>query len=412
MKSFDRTAAAIVFVTILLCALCNLLLLNADSGGRQYRVEANRAADEIEKNGIESVDLSEYDSLTAIITFSDTDEGSFFETESDYVIKEINGSLYRIEYTDLRNMVCGGDLLILNAFFGAVLLIILSILLFIRQKILRPFYRLKEAPFELAKGNLTAPLKENKNRFFGRFVWGVDLLREKLEQSKRNELELQKEKKTLLLSLSHDIKTPLSAIKLYSKALSKGLYPDKTKQIEIAESINKKADEIESFVSEIVKASNEDFLYLEVAAGEFYLSEVISMIVNCCEEKLTLAGVGLTVGSYPNCMLKGDLNRLIEAVQNVIENAVKYGDGHSVSVGFSEEEDCILITVKNGGCTLSYAELPHIFDSFWRGSNVGGQAGSGLGLYICRQLMHKMGGDIFAEIKGEVMAVTLVLHKS
>ena len=88
------------------------------------------------------------------------------------------------------------------------------------------------------------PLKESKNRFFGKFLWGLDMLREKLEESKQAQYELMREKKTLLLSLSHDIKTPLSAIKLYSKALSNGIYKEYEKQQEVYESINAKADEI------------------------------------------------------------------------------------------------------------------------------------------------------------------------
>ena len=83
----------------------------------------------------------------------------------------------------------------------------------------------------------------------------------------------------LLLSLSHDIKTPLSAIKLYSKALSKGLYDSREKQNEIAENINLKADEIESYVSQIITASREDFLSLEVTVDEFYLSELITSTI-------------------------------------------------------------------------------------------------------------------------------------
>ena len=57
------------------------------------------------------------------------------------------------------------------------------------------------------------------------------------------------------------------------------------------------------------------------------------------------------------------------------------------------------------------AELSHIFDSFWRGSNVGNQSGNGLGLYICRRLMNEMSGDIFAQIRNDTMCVTVVCHK-
>ena len=73
-------------------------------------------------------------------------------------------------------------------------------------------------------GNLSVPVKAEKSKFFGRFLWGMDMLREKLESDKIRELELEKEKKTLVLSLSHDIRTPLSAIDLYTKALATNLY--------------------------------------------------------------------------------------------------------------------------------------------------------------------------------------------
>lgn len=159
-------------------------------------------------------------------------------------------------------------------------------MLFARQKILKPFDKLKDVPYELSKGNLTIPIKENKSRFFGKFVWGVNLLRENMEQQKKKELDLQKEKKTLLLSISHDIKTPLSAIKLYAKALSKGLYKDTAKQLEIFDSINAKADEIEDFVSEIIKASSEDFLNFEVNIGEFYFSQAMRKITRLLFRKI------------------------------------------------------------------------------------------------------------------------------
>lgn len=94
-------------------------------------------------------------------------------------------------------------------------------------------------------------------------------MRENMEQQKNRELDLQREKKTLLLSLSHDIKTPISAIKLYSKALSKGLYSDKAKQLEIVENIGVKADEIQSYVSQIISASREDFITFDVKTMNF-----------------------------------------------------------------------------------------------------------------------------------------------
>lgn len=285
-------------------------------------------------------------------------------------------------------------------------------MIYIYQKILKPFEVLKEVPYELSKGNLTVPVKESKNRFFNRFVWGIDMLRENMEQQKERELHLQRDKKTLVLSVSHDIKTPLSAIKLYAKALSRGIYQDGAKQAEVAGCINEKADEIESFVSQIIRASNADFCHMEVSCGEFYLSELVRKVTVYYKEKLELIRTDFFVGKYSDCILIGDPDRSVEVLQNIMENAVKYGDGNRIEIVFSEEEDCLLVTVKNSGCTLPETELPHIFDSFWRGSNAGSNKGSGLGLFICRQLMHKMNGEVYAEIREKFMCITVVFEKA
>ena len=94
-----------------------------------------------------------------------------------------------------------------------------------------------------------------------------------------------------------------------------------------------------------------------------------------------------------------------------LENAIKYGDGKRISIDFSEEEDCRLLTVRNSGCSLKQEELINLFDSFYRGSNVGSAEGSGLGLYISRQLMRKMDGEVFVEIKEDDSARPLLREK-
>lgn len=407
MKAFNRIFLAVIAVIIAVFAAANVILLGDSlDSGRPYLVEVSRLVSEIENGNI--ADVSECEFVTAVTEYSE----NFYNSDSDYVIREINGELYRFDYTTDSSTDKSEKIFAVNVFLGVMSAAIIAVMLYVRFKILAPFEKLTNIPYELSKGNLTAPVKESKNKFFGRFVWGVDMLRENMEQQKDRELNLQREKKMLLLSLSHDIKTPLSAIKLYSKALSRGLYTDKEKQLEIAENINAKADEIEGYVSEIITASREDFLSLDVNMGEFYLSGLVTNINAYYTEKLSLIKTDFTVGEYSNCLISGDLDRSVEVVQNIIENAIKYGDGKEISIDFSEEDGCILVTVKNSGCTLPDTDLPHIFDSFWRGTNAESQKGSGLGLYICRQLMHKMNGEVFAQIKDGNMCVTAVFGKA
>ena len=410
MKAFNKIFAFVFVAIVLVFVAANAIMLtSSDESGRPYRVEISRLVAEIEKDSLEITDLANCKYVTGVLRFGDTD--NFYNAESDYVIREINGELYRFDYR-AKSEEDKRAILTVNVILGIMAVVIIGVMAYIRVKILKPFEQLTDVPYELSKGNLTAPVKETKNRFFGRFIWGVDMLRENMEQQKERELALQRDKKMLLLSLSHDIKTPLSAIKLYSKALSKGLYDSKEKQLEIAESINSKADEIESYVTQIITASREDFLSLEVNNSEFYLSELTNKIRVYYTEKLSLAKTDFTVDGCTDCLISGDIDRSVEVVQNIMENAIKYGDGKSIGISFSEEDGCTLITVRNSGCTLDDTDLPHIFDSFWRGENAEKQKGSGLGLYICRQLMHKMNGDIFAEIKDGFMCVTAVFSKA
>ena len=128
-------------------------------------------------------------------------------------------------------------------------------------------------------------------------------------------------------------------------------------------------------------------------------------------EKFALQQTEFSVAQYRDCLLFGDADRAAEVLQNLLENALKYGCGGKTEIRFSDEEDCRLITVANHGCTLPETESVHMFDSFWRGSNAAGKPGSGLGLYICRRLMQAMDGEAFAQIADGEMRVTAVFRK-
>ncbi len=408
MKHFDRLLLFVPLMFLLIIAATDALMLRREHSGRQYLVDANRI-EQIIRNG-DMPSAEQFSSATGIFAYDGSD--SFFRTDSAYLIREIGGTLYRIDYTDTPQRSDLRAVLLTDAGLLILLAVIMGVLVYIRQKILKQFTRLGDVPYQLAKGNLTEPLKEEKNRFFGKYIWGLDMLRGELEQSKANELERARQEKTMLLSLSHDIKTPLSAIKLYAKGLSRGLFSDEEKLTETAGHISAKADEIEQYLNEMIRSLHNDFMRFSVQNTEFYLSAVMNRITAFYTDKLSVTGTAFSVEDFTDCMLSGDPDRLEEVMQNILENAVKYGDGKEISVSFSDEENCRLITVANSGCTLPDAEISHIFESFWRGSNAGKKPGSGLGLYICYRLMHEMGGDIFADARDGKMHVTAVCKKS
>jgi signal transduction histidine kinase len=291
-------------------------------------------------------------------------------------------------------------------------LIILSLLFYIKINILSPFHEISELPYELSKGHLSKALKENKNRYFGKFLWGLDLLRESLEEHKRIELQMEKDKKLMILSISHDIKTPLSTIKLYSKALYEDLYDTEEKRHKTARNIEEKADQIERFVADIIRTSSTDLFEFNINSEDFYLSRLMKTIQRTYEEKLALLKINFIIHPYLDKLLHGDLDKLIDVFDNILQNAIKYGDGKNITFHFEEEENCQLIRVTNTGTPLPSTDFIHMFESFWRGANAHGMQGNGLGLYICKQMMHKMGGEIFAEAGEDGMSLVVVIRKS
>ena len=402
MRAFRRLCIVVITVFLLLAALSNLFLVGAkDRNEGIYRVEAKRLADEIAETG--NYDLEKYPHITGVFTAND---GELYISDEHYLIIEAGGTLYRVEYTVGNGQY---SIVVVNCVLGALFVLMIGLLYYIRGHIIVPFGRLNDVPKELARGNLAVPIPEEKSRFFGKFTWGVNLLRESIEESRKKEITMQRDKKLLLLSLSHDIKTPLSAIKLNAKALAKGLYKDEEKRQAAALSINTRADEIERFVNEITKAAGEDFMSFEVTQGEAFLSDIITRIDARYTPQLAMSGTEFVIQKFDDCILSCDSDRLAECLQNLVENAIKYGDGRRIEIGFDKMDGCELITVSNTGCTLEAKELPQIFESFHRGNNADKVQGNGLGLFICSRLMGLMNGEVYADIRDECFYITLVV---
>lgn len=406
MNNYKKFSILFLIFELMLVVVANIYIVryNENSLDKQYKVEVQRIINEVNAGQeLGSIDIDEYKSIISVKKYNPEEK-----VQNEYLVKEIDGQLYRFEYihnNDSRFTI------IMNIIFGIILVSTSGLLWYLNRKLIIPFNNIHNLPTELAKGNLSVPIKEEKSKFFGKFLWGMDMLREKLEDDKLREYELIKEKKTLILSLSHDVKTPLSAIDLYVKALKEGLYDTDEKKQEVFLGIEKNINEIKGYVNEIAKASREDFLSLDVNNKEVYLWDIIKMVKMYYSEKMRKNHTDFIIEETVNCLIYADTDRLVEVLQNVIENALKYGDGKKIDISFDEEEDCKLIVVSNTGNSLKEEEIPNLFDSFYRGSNSGNIAGSGLGLYISKELMHKMDGDIYIAVSEDIFKIVLVLRK-
>lgn len=428
MKHFRKIIFGVFIFWLLLASISSYIMYkeSKEKHEKGYNIDINRIVYALSKNkSIDKINLANYPYVKDIqiiyISSAEKEISDFFagvgvSRNMDYRVRPLfqDGELLgftRFIY-NIGNPAIYKLLLLYNIFLFIMTLSILIILSYIREKILKPFHEIVDLPYELSKGHLKTEIKENKSYFFGKFLWGLDMLRENLEAHKIKELKLEKEKKTLILSISHDIKTPVSTIKLYAKALYDNLYDTEEKRIEVAKGIEEKANQIEGFVRAIITTSKNDILDITVDSGEFYLSDLVNKLLKTYEEKLKLLNINFQVDEYDDILLKGDLDRLIEVMENIFENAIKYGDGRRISITFGDEDYCKLITITNSGLDIPETEFVHMFESFWRGSNSFEKPGNGLGLYICKEIMKKMDGDIYVQSTSNSMGITLVVRYS
>ncbi len=425
MKKF-RKYIIILIVIYSAIALGAFTYLKSEHEDRDmlHRVEINRL--QLEINDMETITdskldrlISDSDCITSIVYCPATDLSEEFFKEKNGMYSQINtitdvdGTIegyakYYYIVPDNRNSM----LVAVSLFMVAAFVLSLGILIFVYHSVMKPFNKLSEMPYQLSRGNYSDEIKESKNRYFGKFIWGIGMLRDNLNEHKKNEYKLARDKKMLVLSISHDIKTPLNAINLYAKALEKGIYDSDAEKEEAAHMIQEKTTEIDEFVKEIVKSQTDDVVAIDVSIEDFYLRDLVNKICAGYSEKCKIRHTDLIINDYENHMLSGDINRIYEAVGNIIENAFKYGDGRRIEIGFAEEDYCQLISIFSSGKAVDENEMPHLFDSFFRGSNVGDREGNGLGLYICSQIMHKMNGDIYANRRDDGMEFVLVCDMS
>ncbi len=412
MKRFNYFIILALGVLLAAWILANVISVAAFSKktGKEYMIEINRLSQSVrsehDADGVDYASLHYVERVSYLSVEAPEDEiraffdGTTVPSGRNYLVKPVYSAgmisgYVRYEYRiagifDYRHVFVA-----INVIFAVVFLFAAILLLYLRSRVIRPFNRIRDLPIELSKGRLKEELKEDRNRLFGRFVWGLNMLRETIDEKQKKEIRLEKDRKTTLLSISHGIKTPLSSIKLYARAIGTDMYIDADKQKEAAHRIEENAVSIENIIREITETQTENLVEMDVEIGEFYLSELVASVKNTFSERLALLQTEFSVGPFSDVLLKGDRNRLADVFENLIENAIKYGDGKRILIDFSTEERSVLVTVTNSGTPLPASERPHVFDSFWRGSNTNNKPGSGLGLYIAKYLMSKMNGEIY-----------------
>ncbi len=290
-----------------------------------------------------------------------------------------------------------------------------SVVIMLYRLMVRPFNALSEYPEKIAKGRLTDGMPQNSSGLFKKYIWGMNMLNDEMNLKDKNINAMEKEKQTMIISIAHGIKTPLSNIKLYAEAIERGIYhdnktPDK-KDAETAAKIKTNVEKVELLVKEIMKSSADAGSAHTPVISTFYLKELMDAIKAEYCARMELLHIPFETICQNDPLICSDKDGLFKIISQLLDNAVKYGSGLGISLHMGRQDEDVIISVKNKGSVLSEEETAYVFKSFWRGSNASGKEGQGIGLYVARKIAEKLGGDIFmkSDAEEETTEVTLIV---
>ncbi|MBO5389420.1 MAG: HAMP domain-containing histidine kinase [Lachnospiraceae bacterium] len=272
------------------------------------------------------------------------------------------------------------------------LILVLITFVVIYVLILRPFQKLESFAGEIATGNLDKDLKYERVNMFGEFTWAFDHMRREIKKARQCEQEAIENNKTVIATLSHDIKTPIASIRAYSEALSDNMDSTPERRQRYIDVITKKCDEVTKITNDMFIHSLHDLDKLVIKKEDVDIHDVINETVNSMIGDRS----DVCLGEIKEATIKNaDATRIAQVIENLINNSRKYAKTEiSICTKILEngKEYCLIIQDKGPG--IAPDDMPFIFQKFYRGKNHGEEPGAGLGLFIVKYIMEQMDGRV------------------
>lgn len=385
-KNKSNITNKVLYMAAVSMILVTAVFIVIYAGYKKDYEEALERAD----NGKIIVALNEVDRLLI-----DEDNTGFYE---DSQVKDNIDSLI-VDLQDDATATYKNDLKYITIFYITSMLAIIIIYCVIYIMVLRPFKKLENFAAEIAEGNLDKDLKYERVNVFGEFTWAFDHMRREIKKARQCEQEAVENNKTVIATLSHDIKTPIASIRAYSEALAENMDSTPERRGRYIDVITKKCDEVTKITNDMFIHSLHDLDKLVIKKEDVNIHEVINETVEAMEGSST----DIILGQVKECCLKGDAGRIAQVIENLINNARKYAKGNiyinteitGMAAGQNDTSySDYIITVKDEGKGIPPEDMPFIFDKFYRGKNHGEEPGAGLGLFIVKYVMEQMDGRV------------------
>lgn len=303
-----------------------------------------------------------------------------------------------------------------------VLVFIISIVLlslFTSSTIVKPIKKLSEGANEIARGNLDYVIDYESTNEIGITVDSFNKMTDRLRESMHWKNEAEESKREVIAGVAHDLRTPMTSVKGYVEGLMDGIADTPEKQERYLKRIYESTISMEKLLDELLTVSK---LETGKISLDFQKIRVNDFLEDCQNNiKLYLDKKGFECSFESNCSDEAtvmlDSDQFQRVIRNIVSNSIRYSkkDVQGV-INFTVEEykKTVIIAIEDNGIGINSEQLPKIFDNFYRADQARSKVseGSGLGLYICKQIVELHEGRIWASSKeGEGMTIYIALNK-
>ncbi len=332
-------------------------------------------------------------------------------TIRDFLEEPLEGFERIISPTFFRSMIFA--IIIILVFTGVMLS------LFLHKTLVSPINELNVAMKHIKNGDFEYRLepKEDDGEINDLYRNYEDM-RLRLKDNAEEKIQREKQNRELISNISHDLKTPITAIKGYSEGIMDGIADTPEKMERYVKTIYNKANDMERLINELTVYSSIDNNRIPYHFHKIFVAEYFN---DCIEE----VGLELENKNFklnytnlvsPDTMIIADPEQLKRVVNNIIGNSVKYMDKENgeINIRILDEVDSIRVEIEDNGKGIAQKDLQNIFDRFFRtdASRNSGTGGSGIGLSIVKKIIQDHGGYIWATSKeGEGTCMHFVIRK-
>lgn len=274
-----------------------------------------------------------------------------------------------------------------------------------------PLNKLKAGTHNIAEGNLDFVVEADGEDEISELCKDFEFMRQKLKESAEENLQADRESKELISNISHDLKTPITAIKGYVEGLRDGVAVTEEKREKYLKTIYNKAIEMDRLIDELTLYSKIDTNRIPYSFSKLLAEDFFGDCSDSLSVELEAKGIDFR---YQNDLEPGveiivDAEQLSRVINNIISNSIKYhADRRTmIELRVKDEGDFIRVEIEDNGKGINKNDLPHIFERMYRAdaSRNSATGGSGIGLAIVKKIIEDHGGRIWAESKEGVGTV-------